>query len=1084
MKILRIGLNNLNSLRGLHEVDLEAEPLGSSGIFAITGQTGAGKSTLLDAITLALYGRAARYGESPNPEDMMSRHTGECSAEIDFEVAKGRFRAAWQLRRARGNPEGNLQPARRYLYDADGKVLAERIGDVSRLVEDLCGLDYNRFTRSVLLAQGEFAKFLKAKPDERAELLESLTRTAVYSSLGLLLHEEFGRREGALRQAEQRQSEMSILDPDELEAKTMERRTLETAWTEIRQKRSELAEQVAEAKQLRVCLEKHQQLRREQSTLEQELKEATPQLKRLTRHQTAQPFFPALAQFEQAEQRSKVQSEQVEESRRRLDGATQRWIITLHGVAAFVDQQLIETREARESAKVGSAQCEALRKELSQWIETHAIDSELGKALPDLKVELSRLEGSRRNRAELEPDMAGMKLPGSLEEAKENLDQFLQGGDEKRRRQRLDHLLDRRARLASLQQRAKMWEQFATRIRQLSDRMKVLEGQAKECRENLNGQQQIREGLVELQKAYRESLLKSQQIASLEAHRANLKPGEECPLCGALEHPFVQSQDSGSELSDLEEKLAETERKINVASSTFQSFQISLTKAEVELEQHRGNHTQSEVESKQLCQSIDEEAQKLGLSETDRGSLSDAFIASEDQIEAQTQELQELEDSRRIVTWMKAESEAAEATRVLEEMLKPFSTRVAEAGEEMEVWQRLEGRSERFRAQQDALRNAVDGWKQAQATENELTKKLANLQKASEPLQKRCLEVALPDHIELLRGDWQDLEMALVDLREREQEVETSAAGHQERSKNREAMVEDVESRGNLLVEKLAGSPFATLAELREARLSEADEATAQALKLRLDEARDRLKGSLDTVAEQIAKLRVANIPEGEAFEKVGTELNAVSQRFDELSEQLANLRELLKRDAKNRELSVRFARQLGEERAKLDTWRCLHELIGDSRGKKFRLYAQGISLDLLIRHANKHLSSLSERYQLVRRDGEELELQIEDRFQAGVTRPMASLSGGESFLASLALALGLSDLAGRNVRIDSLFIDEGFGSLDSDSLEIAISALEGLRQSHKTVGVISHVDVLKERVSTQINVEKQPNGTSRLVLR
>jgi exonuclease SbcC len=113
------------------------------------------------------------------------------------------------------------------------------------------------------------------------------------------------------------------------------------------------------------------------------------------------------------------------------------------------------------------------------------------------------------------------------------------------------------------------------------------------------------------------------------------------------------------------------------------------------------------------------------------------------------------------------------------------------------------------------------------------------------------------------------------------------------------------------------------------------------------------------------------------------------------------------------------------------------------------------------------------------RRTGEELELEIEDLHQAGAVRPMASLSGGESFLASLALALGLSDIAGRNVRIESLFVDEGFGSLDSDTLDLAISTLETLRQENKTVGVISHVDFLKERIATQIVVEKQSGGIS-----
>ena len=125
--------------------------------------------------------------------------------------------------------------------------------------------------------------------------------------------------------------------------------------------------------------------------------------------------------------------------------------------------------------------------------------------------------------------------------------------------------------------------------------------------------------------------------------------------------------------------------------------------------------------------------------------------------------------------------------------------------------------------------------------------------------------------------------------------------------------------------------------------------------------------------------------------------------------------------------------------------------------------------------------SELSDRYRIRRDTSETLNLQVEDLDQAGVQRPMASLSGGESFLVSLALALGLSDLAGRTVRIDSLFVDEGFGTLDPETLEIAIAALETLRQDHKTVGVISHVGLLKERISTQIVVEKLAGGVSQI---
>ena len=155
--------------------------------------------------------------------------------------------------------------------------------------------------------------------------------------------------------------------------------------------------------------------------------------------------------------------------------------------------------------------------------------------------------------------------------------------------------------------------------------------------------------------------------------------------------------------------------------------------------------------------------------------------------------------------------------------------------------------------------------------------------------------------------------------------------------------------------------------------------------------------------------------------------------------------------------------------------------LIGSHDGAKFRKFAQGVSLDILTHHANKHLQQLSERYRLQRQDHVDLTLEIIDQFQANCTRPMSSLSGGESFLVSLALALGLSDLAGRNVRIDSLFIDEGFGSLDADALDAAISTLESLHQQNKTIGVISHIDLVKERIHTKINVRRLSAGSSTL---
>jgi exonuclease SbcC len=210
-------------------------------------------------------------------------------------------------------------------------------------------------------------------------------------------------------------------------------------------------------------------------------------------------------------------------------------------------------------------------------------------------------------------------------------------------------------------------------------------------------------------------------------------------------------------------------------------------------------------------------------------------------------------------------------------------------------------------------------------------------------------------------------------------------------------------------------------------------------------------------------------------------EKNALAIKQESMLRDHALLEEELRRDGAQRVEHQSKTSQIADQERDLESWRILKDLIGSHDGAKFRRFAQGVSLDILTHHANRHLRKLSQRYLLQRQKNNELALEIVDLDQAGTTRPMASLSGGETFLVSLALALGLSDLAGRNVQIDSLFIDEGFGSLDVDALDAAISTLEALHQDNKTIGIISHVELLKERISTKIVVRKLAAGTSTL---
>jgi len=218
--------------------------------------------------------------------------------------------------------------------------------------------------------------------------------------------------------------------------------------------------------------------------------------------------------------------------------------------------------------------------------------------------------------------------------------------------------------------------------------------------------------------------------------------------------------------------------------------------------------------------------------------------------------------------------------------------------------------------------------------------------------------------------------------------------------------------------------------------------------------------------------------------EDIATQLAALEAQRSHLSEQIGAQRALLASDAQHRIAQQALFEQINDQTVESDIWQRLDGLIGSAKGDKFRKFAQGLTLDHLLQLANRHLARLHGRYLLRRKPTGELELDIVDGWQGDATRDTRTLSGGEGFLVSLALALALSDLVSNKTSIDSLFLDEGFGSLDGDTLEIALTALDSLNASGKMIGIISHVEALKERISAQIRVEKGGGiGHSRLVV-
>ena len=1148
MKILQIQFRNLNSLPE-GDINLESGPLADAGIFAITGPTGAGKSTILDAITLALYGRAARYGDAPNPADTMSRHTGECRAEVLFEVPRGRFVARWELRRARGKSEGNIQPARRTVMDAGGVVLTSKAGEADRLIEELTGLDYRRFLRSVLLAQGEFAQFLKADERDRAALLESLTGTQIYSELGALAYEEYSVRERALAEKEGELGRIVLLSDDERAAKAAEVERLAAELNQLQGERDGVLRRLQLGRQLVSFTESEADLLRQQTMLAEETTRASSELERLAAHRRAQEFFGDLHTLDSLISRTEALDAAHDEARVALGESRRRFASGLKATELLASERLAAARETVSQARVFEEKLALEKDSAVRLIAEHAADVALDEALPRLSERLANLTHARALKADSEAEAKKLTaqragdarklavLQTALVEAAQlehdaaqavdsavhALGALLAGRTYDAVVEELKAAETRQGALAGLREALERQAAAHRRLDSLAQEEADAACRAEAAKLASERGEADAAALEERLESLRVQVRLLERIAELEDRRHELKAGEPCPLCGATAHPFA-SPDARPSAGMADAKRAEQETRTAHAAAVRKAREgvAALAHAEQALTGVRAR----QIEARREMGAADERAAVLsgtlqttpetlpaaledaaqaceslaGLSAAIRtadGNKRDAELAHSKRSGAAQKAAEKLDGAQRALAALddrQAEIDAAlesaghrveDEGSALAADLVPFGLPVPEPGVELQTRQTLETRRTAWRGRIEARDRLDSDAREAARRRVEAAREVDEAVRLAEKFAawpcRDELAHAVPDRDDAARlaGSWQtpdEAEAALVGFHT----ALTAATTTVEQGARDKAGVEGaLRNHTEDLQRRLAGLPFADIAGLRASRLPDAAAQRLAQLQEDLQRRGGALDARLEQMREQIAGMRLAGAPEAAdlpALESGHTECNA---RCSVLSDARSALLHELAGDDKARVMRERQGRAIGEERERLAAWERLRHLIGSADGAKFRQFAQGLSLDVLIRHANRHLRRLSERYRLRRVTGGALLLEIIDLHQANAARPMASLSGGESFLASLALALGLSDLAGRNVRIDSLFIDEGFGSLDAETLDLAVSALDSLRLSNKTVGVISHVELLKERIPVQIRVEKRAGGIS-----
>lgn len=1073
MRILQVRFKNLNSLVGEWKIDLMHPAFASDGIFAITGPTGAGKTTILDAICLALYGRTPRLNKvTKSGNEIMSRQTGECFAEVTFETQTGRYRCHWSQHRARKKPDGELQPPKHEIANADsGEIFESKIRGVADQIESATGMDFDRFTRSMLLAQGGFAAFLQAVPDERAPILEQITGTEIYSRISIRVHERQREEREKLNLLHAETAGIVILEPEQ--EKEIEQ-ALETKLKEeadLTAKSADTGRAISWLTTIDGLKKEIVNLADEASTLQSAIDAFKPDREKLSRALRAASLDGTYATLSAVRKQQGDDREALKAEEEALPGLES------------------SAKDQAESLKLAEQQAVKVKEELK--VATPLIQKirSLDQKLADQKKAI--LEGGescQKDAAKIDADkQARLKDQGQRAEAQnalELVDSYLKGyaqdewliGGLAGVEEQLGGLLSRQKEIAqkeaeqdkavkALDQAAKSLDncqkQCGIRKQELDEASKRLQ-QGKDALSQLLGDRLLREHRTEKETLLREMAFLT-KIAELEDHRTKLEDGKPCPLCGATEHPFAEGNVPIPD--DTEQKIEALAKLISKAED-----QEAVIKKFEEAESSAGKIL-TDAEKQESAAANDKKAAEKSRAEVKEG-LEKLFSDFAERMQAV---------SGRLLPLGITEIPDTDVSSLLESLKARLNAWQAQAKKKTEIDKQIAGL--------DSEMKRLDAVIETQSTS------LAEKRERLEALSKEY--TAGSDERKILYGDnnpddeelcWSkavsDAESTEKQARDRHNELQqkwNTAKAHVESLKKRIGQREpELRRLETEFSAALAPVDFSDEKQFLEARLAvdQRDELAAKANEL--DERQTDLKARQKDRETRLATEMARKVTD-KSLEELEPQSKAYENSLKGLLGIIAGFKHKLSENTAAKERIKEKQTAIEAQKKECCRWENLHELIGSADGKKYRNFAQGLTFEMMIGHANRQLQKMTDRYLLVRDDAQPLELSVVDNYQAGEIRSTKNLSGGESFIVSLSLALGLSHMASKNVRVDSLFLDEGFGTLDEEALDTALETLAALRQDGKLIGVISHVQALKERISTQIQVAPQTGGRSRI---
>jgi exonuclease SbcC len=1089
MKIFNLKFKNINSLSGENEIDFTNAVFNNDGLFAITGKTGAGKSSILDAISLAFYGKTPRVDITGSDNAVMTKGENDCFAEITFEVSGKIWKSSWKQGRRRN---GTLSPVNRQIADYHNNIIADQVRSCDAEIIKILGLTFEQFTKVIMLAQGSFAAFLQADKNEKGQLLEQITGTEIYAEISKNV---FIRNKEEINKLEKISVELEnikILTEEEIQILNNENIVMKN-------------EKLIADKKLEHIIKAKNWLN-DLSNYQYQINQAKEKLPEL--EEKSKSSQDAFEKSENAFKAAKLELQNqvpIFNQVRELDIRISEKDKSLNPIR----EEIIRLKEKLEKiSQTIETQISELKKnetrlnEKKQWINDNQIYEELDSIYLTIENENKLLIESSKEIDTLNSEIAVLqnKLNSSisttsektiffnekleelnsknidLENQQKELKEILSGNEISKLQTAKENIAIFCLKIKSVIEIVKSIEGYENEIKILDENLNQFEESYNVLTNNITSDKKTIENFQNQIKLIEEKIKLTNIIQSLIEHRLNLKDGEECPLCGSLEHPFAKGNIPITDENEM--VLKSLKKNLQDTISIMRQNEINLERLVTVNENDSNNKEKAKnlliKNTEQLANSLKElkdinSTFSIPLEEIKSAKLSEQLIQKEDELKEINKIIEQVAEKQNLINRLRdveipalqTEKEEAYYSRndaernqiIAENDLKNKQISASKLEERYKVgYESFLKKLKKYSVDNiEKLKICLDTWIEIKKQENELTLQINTL-KGELALNKKDFENESKTFVAKQKE--------ITNIEIEKQKIE---AKRKEIFENKS--VDEEENRLNKLIYN-----------------SELTKTKVEQEKKDIDKKLAENKAIVTEKEKELINRQNEKITE-KNNEELQSEFDQVKIKADEFSQKIGANNQKLKSNDDNLKASGTKLKEKQKQQGICNKWGVLNELIGSNDGKKYRNFAQALTFEHLIGLSNRQLQKMSDRYILKRTDENTnpFELAVIDKYQNNDERTAKNLSGGEKFIISLSLALGLANMASKNMRIDTMFIDEGFGTLDSDYLDVALNALSNLQSEGKVIGVISHLSELKERIATHIEVIPTGNGKSKI---